>query len=69
VPGCPPSPEGLIYGILQLKEKVARDRAKMKQFQKRQVSEEPPDISPAASPTLTPLESDPAPVADASKEA
>jgi NADH-quinone oxidoreductase subunit B len=26
VPGCPPSPEGLIYGILQLKEKVARDR-------------------------------------------
>jgi len=27
VPGCPPSPEGLIYGILQLKEKVARDRA------------------------------------------
>ena len=26
VPGCPPSPEGLIYGILQIKEKVARDR-------------------------------------------
>jgi NADH-quinone oxidoreductase subunit B len=26
VPGCPPSPEGLIYGILQLKEKVDRDR-------------------------------------------
>jgi NADH-quinone oxidoreductase subunit B len=25
VPGCPPSPEGLIYGILQLKEKVKRD--------------------------------------------
>jgi NADH-quinone oxidoreductase subunit B len=27
VPGCPPTPEGLIYGILQLKEKVSRDRA------------------------------------------
>ena len=26
VPGCPPSPEGLIYAILQLKEKVLRDR-------------------------------------------
>ncbi|HMB52449.1 MAG TPA: NADH-quinone oxidoreductase subunit NuoB [Thermoanaerobaculia bacterium] len=28
VPGCPPSPEGLIYGILQLKERIARDRAR-----------------------------------------
>jgi NADH-quinone oxidoreductase subunit B len=28
VPGCPPTPEGLIYGILQLKEKVSRDRKK-----------------------------------------
>jgi NADH-quinone oxidoreductase subunit B len=27
VPGCPPSPEGLMYGILQLKEKVTRQRA------------------------------------------
>ena len=26
VPGCPPSPEGLIYGILQLKERVIRER-------------------------------------------
>jgi len=26
VPGCPPTPEGLIYGLLQLKEKVIRDR-------------------------------------------
>jgi len=28
VPGCPPTPEGLIYGILQLKERVSRDRKK-----------------------------------------
>jgi NADH:ubiquinone oxidoreductase subunit B-like Fe-S oxidoreductase len=28
VPGCPPTPEGLIYGILQLREKVERDRKK-----------------------------------------
>ena len=28
VPGCPPTPEGLLYGILQLREKVARDRRK-----------------------------------------
>src|SRR3954469_10118505 len=28
VPGCPPTPEGLIYGILQLKEKVMRQRGK-----------------------------------------
>lgn len=34
VPGCPPSPEGLIYGILQLKEKVDRDRAAMKKARK-----------------------------------
>jgi NADH-quinone oxidoreductase subunit B len=26
VPGCPPTPEGLMYGILQLKEKISRDR-------------------------------------------
>jgi NADH-quinone oxidoreductase subunit B len=31
VPGCPPTPEGLIYGILQLKEKVARDRKKFRE--------------------------------------
>ena len=34
VPGCPPSPEGLIYGILQLKEKVERDRAAMSKAKK-----------------------------------
>jgi len=26
VPGCPPTPEGLMYGILQLKEKIFRER-------------------------------------------
>jgi NADH-quinone oxidoreductase subunit B len=26
VPGCPPSPEGLMYGILQIKEKIDRER-------------------------------------------
>ena len=30
VPGCPPTPEGLIYGILQLKERVSRDRKKQR---------------------------------------
>jgi NADH-quinone oxidoreductase subunit B len=30
VPGCPPTPEGLMYGILQLKERVARDRKKFR---------------------------------------
>jgi NADH-quinone oxidoreductase subunit B len=35
VPGCPPSPEGLIYGILQLKEKVLRDRERQRKQGKR----------------------------------
>jgi NADH-quinone oxidoreductase subunit B len=30
VPGCPPTPEGLIYGILQLKEKVIRERERFR---------------------------------------
>lgn len=29
VPGCPPTPEGLMYGILQLKEKIFRERQAM----------------------------------------
>lgn len=28
VPGCPPTPEGLIYGILKLKEKIERGEMK-----------------------------------------
>ena len=34
VPGCPPSPEGLMYGILQVKEKVDRDRKALKRSKK-----------------------------------
>jgi NADH-quinone oxidoreductase subunit B len=37
VPGCPPTPEGLMYGILQLKEKVSRDR--QRHHQRTQQSE------------------------------
>jgi NADH-quinone oxidoreductase subunit B len=29
VPGCPPTPEGLMYGLLQLREKVVRDRQRL----------------------------------------
>jgi NADH-quinone oxidoreductase subunit B len=34
VPGCPPSPEGLIYGILQVKEKVDRERKLLRRSKK-----------------------------------
>ena len=34
VPGCPPSPEGLLYGILQVKEKVDRDRKQLRRSKK-----------------------------------
>jgi NADH-quinone oxidoreductase subunit B len=40
VPGCPPSPEGLIYGILQLKEKVARDKDRYR----RKSEQRPPAV-------------------------
>jgi len=39
VPGCPPTPEGLMYGILQLKEKVIRDREKHRQRAKKEGQE------------------------------
>ena len=35
VPGCPPSPEGLMYGILQLKEKINRDSKRRRAEEKR----------------------------------
>jgi NADH-quinone oxidoreductase subunit B len=41
VPGCPPSPEGLMYGILQLKEKVVRDRKRWSHESQARVIEEP----------------------------
>ena len=34
VPGCPPTPEGLMYGMLQLKEKVMRDRTALRRKRK-----------------------------------
>jgi NADH-quinone oxidoreductase subunit B len=36
VPGCPPTPEGLIYGLLQLKEKVTRDRKRFREQDRNQ---------------------------------
>ena len=39
VPGCPPTPEGLMYGILQLKERVIRDRQKQRKFEREQQAE------------------------------
>jgi NADH-quinone oxidoreductase subunit B len=41
VPGCPPSPEGLLYGIFQLKEKVLRDRKRYAGESQARVIEEP----------------------------
>jgi NADH:ubiquinone oxidoreductase subunit B-like Fe-S oxidoreductase len=44
VPGCPPSPEGLIYGILQLKERVQRERKR----RPRQAAAEPEPLAARA---------------------
>ncbi len=44
VPGCPPTPEGLMYGILQLKEKIFRER----QVKNKNRSANPTGDSPAA---------------------
>jgi NADH-quinone oxidoreductase subunit B len=55
VPGCPPSPEGLIYGILQLKERVTRERGKhggAKNDAKPRKGDEDTAEMPTASPTL-----------------
>jgi len=40
VPGCPPTPEGLMYGIFQLKEKVLRDRKKFARESQTRVQED-----------------------------
>jgi len=34
VPGCPPTAEALIYGLLQLQKKVNRERGVLNWFQK-----------------------------------
>jgi NADH-quinone oxidoreductase subunit B len=36
VPGCPPTPEGLMYGILQLRQLVARDPRRMAEQPKKE---------------------------------
>jgi len=51
VPGCPPSPEGLMYGILQLKEKVVRDRKRWSRESQARVQD--PKDEPAAPPAVT----------------
>ncbi len=34
VPGCPPTPEGLMYGMLQLRERVTQDRKALRDKRK-----------------------------------
>src|SRR5882724_11123441 len=45
VPGCPPTPEGLMYGILQLKERVSRDRKKHRALVARAAGQAQEEIS------------------------
>src|SRR5512147_2774402 len=44
VPGCPPTPEGLMYGILQLKEKIVRDTRLSYERHPRQTRLKTPEI-------------------------
>ena len=50
VPGCPPTPEGLMYGILQLREKVERDRKRLGRRLPPGVTAEPPPVEGEAEP-------------------
>ena len=45
VPGCPPTPEGLMYGILQLRERIDRD---LKRRGKKEKAQSADDASPHA---------------------
>ena len=40
VPGCPPTPESLMYGILQLKQKIERDQKRRSAAPKRRDKEQ-----------------------------
>ena len=63
VPGCPPTPEGLIYGILQLKERVIRDRKKCAALPGARPNRKGQDQKEtAACPTLAPPPEQPRPL-------
>jgi NADH:ubiquinone oxidoreductase subunit B-like Fe-S oxidoreductase len=51
VPGCPPTPEGLIYGILQLKEKVIRERERFRKQNRESKDQEKTQSVNAGAPT------------------